>query len=165
MKFTEDPQTNNSSGSLFIKLKDGESIMGILKGEPKVFYIKWENGKSSECSRGAKEAKFRFRLNMIVNEDKQWVSKILEQGAMLYSDLKALNEDYPLDETLVKITRYGTGTDTKYTVLPVPPKQQPNEKELAVIGKIELQSLESKQRPDAGFSPEPAFDGGENIPF
>lgn len=164
MKFSDDPQTNNSGGK-FVKLKDGESILGVLRGNPKVFYVQWEGGKSTECSKGAKDAKFRFRLNIIVNEDKQWVAKILEQGATMYSDLKALNEDYPLEETLVKITRFGQGTDTKYTVLPVPPKQQPNESELKMISNIELNSLESKPKTDHSNSPEPNFDSEEPIPF
>lgn len=162
MKFTEDPQTNNSGG-LFIKLKDGESVQCVLRGEPKVFYVQWENGKSSECSKGAKGAKFRFRINAIVNEDKKYVAKILEQGAVMYSDLKALNEEYPLEETLVKITRHGTGTDTTYTVMPT--RQQPDEKTLKLIELVELQSLESKEKGEKDFGPEPNFDDNENIPF
>lgn len=157
MKFTEDPQTNNSGG-LFIKLKDGESIQCILRGEPKVFYVTWENGKSSECSKGAKGAKFRFRINAVINEDKKYVAKILEQGAMMYSDLKALNEEYPLEETLVKITRNGTGTDTTYSVIPT--KLQPDEKTMKLIASVELNPLESQAKEDQSN-----FDSNEEIPF
>lgn len=162
MKFTEDPQTNNSGG-LFIKLKDGESVTGIFRGEPKVFYVQWNNGKSSECSKGAEGAKFRFRINIVVNEDKKYVAKILEQGALVYSDLKALNEEYPLEETLVKITRNGTGTDTTYTVMPM--RAQPDSKTLSAIALVELNSLESKEKTEKDFGPEPNFDENEHIPF
>ena len=56
-----------------------------------------------------------------MNENGAYVSKVWEQGWTIYQTLEGLNEDYNLEEHLMKITRKGSGqNDTTYTILPVP---------------------------------------------
>jgi hypothetical protein len=141
------PETGGSKN--FIKLKDKESISGIIMGEIHEFFILWENGKSREVSEDTPGAKFRFRVNFVIKEGSVYVPKILEQGLIVYKDLAAINEEYPLEQTVIKLTRNGTGTDTTYSLLPLL-KQQPTEKILAHLSTIELLSLTSTKGADAG---------------
>lgn len=155
LKFDKDPQTN---GGNFLKLKDGESVTGILRGEVKVFYITWEGGKSSEVPEGTPGAKFRFRVNLVVAEkDGVFVPKILEQGAMVYKAFKDLSEDYSLDETIIKIKRTGSGqNNTEYSVMPLPKK--PEAATLKKLEALELLPLESEQKEEApAVEPETPF--------
>lgn len=145
LKFDKDPQTG---GGNFLKLKDGESATGILRGEVKVFYVTWEGGKSTEVPEGTPGAKFRFRVNLVVAEkDGVFAPKILEQGAMVYKAFKDLAEDYELSETIIKIKRSGSGqNNTEYSVMPLPKKPEASTlKKLEVIELLPLESEESKE--------------------
>lgn len=158
MNFTEEPQVG--SGSTFIKLKDKESVMGIFKGDIHVFYVKWENGRSKECDKDDEGAKFRFRVNFVVKDGDGYTAKIMEQGAMVYNDLKSLHDEYDLEETVVKMTRNGSGTDTKYNILPV--KKQPDAKTFKIINSIALNELDPKKKDDET----PNFDSEDSdLPF
>jgi hypothetical protein len=127
MKFIEQSQT---SGKPFLKLKDKESVRGVFRGDPYDFRQHWINQKSvlctgattcTQCKEGLKST-FRFRLNFFVKDDQGGYSpKIFEQGWTVYSQLRDLHgADYDLEKTVVKITRSGSGTDTSYSVVPLP---------------------------------------------
>jgi hypothetical protein len=137
-------QEQTESGSnLFVKLKDGQSVSGILAGSPYVYYKKWENGKSVPCEDGEEGASFAFRINLVVNENKALVPKILDKGWKVYAQLKALTESgYDLSKTAVSIGRTGSGkSDTVYTVLPLPPNAQPSPQMIEQIKDLKLIDL------------------------
>jgi hypothetical protein len=127
MKFEGNSSVDSSN---FMKLKDGESVRGVFSGEPHEFKQHWENGRSSLCTGaqscpgcgpGKEPASFRFLLNFITQENGAYVAKVWEQGWKVYKQLRALNEDYQLDKTVVKITRTGSKmNDTNYAVIPLP---------------------------------------------
>jgi hypothetical protein len=120
MKFKTDNELPEGGGSKnFLKLKDKESVQGIFRGDLHELFIFWENGKSREVEPGFQGAKFRFRVNFVMKEGAVYVPKIFEQGLTVYNQLRELNEEYGLEEIVVKITRNGTGTDTTYSVLPL----------------------------------------------
>lgn len=144
MKFTKREVVQSEGSSLFLKLKDGDSITGIFRGENHEFHVKWENGKSHLTNEHDQEGKPRFRLNFITKEDKRLVAKIWEFSVVVYNQLADLNEEYPLETTKVKITRRGSGTDTVYSILPLL-KEPLTPAQIKEIESVSLNMLEHKQ--------------------
>jgi hypothetical protein len=150
MKFRDDVETG--SGGEFLKIKDGQTVVGVLRGEPVEFYQLWQNGKPTEVAPGTKGASFRFKVNIVVKDGTNYVAKIFSQGATVYNRLKHLNSKRPLESNAIEITRKGsTKDDTEYQVDffdgVVP------EASWAKINAVKLQNLD--QRPQA--KPEPPF--------
>jgi hypothetical protein len=168
MNFRKDVLETGGS-KLFLKLKDGESVQGVFRGDIKEFFIKWENGKSSEVAEGTEGASFRFRVNFLKKENQDFIAMVFEQGVTVYRLLSEINEEYPLESTVVKITRTGTGTDTTYSVLPLL-KQALTYKDLQKIKSVKLNELtkqkhngEGYQRPEGVKNLAPGAD--DDIPF
>lgn len=163
MKFKDTPAKTNLS---FLKLKDGDSCIGVFRGEPHEFY---EIFKQGEVPPGTKGASFRFRINFVMREGSAYVAKVFQNGITAYKTLQHLNQEYDgLENVVVKITRTGsTKDDTVYHVLPLPPKQQPSEEAWAVITEVELQDLiggSSKKINEPSFDA-PMPDEHDEIPF
>ena len=132
MKFRKrEIATGDGKGGAFLKFKDGESKVGVFRGEVFEFYNVWEGGKSHVVDADHPQAKSRFRLNFITKEDGELKAKTFEFGLMIYNMLADLSEEYDLEQTAVKITRRGTGTDTVYMI--IPSKGQPAENQLKAI--------------------------------
>jgi len=146
MKFREDIETGGPSN--YIKLKDKETVSGVLRGEPHECYVLWENKVKTEVPAGTSGAKFNFKINLIVKEGSSYVAKILEGGAQIYKQLAALSKEWELEETVVIIGRDGTGLETEYTVMPAPPKQQPTKEALEFIRTMELNELGAPAKPE-----------------
>ena len=146
-------------GTMFLRLKDGEAVKVIPRGENKVFYVKWNGSASEEVDRSEPGAKFRFKFNVVMNEGGKYVAKIFENGPSLYNALKELAEDYDLEKTVIKIKREGSGLETRYHAMPMP--TQLGEDQLAAIAAVELPDLDGKK--DQGFGP--SFDEGTENPF
>lgn len=155
MKFRKDV-AEASGGGHYIKLKDKESVTGIFMGEPHEFAIVWENGKSRHVPTGTPGSKFRFNINFVVKEGTTYVPKIYEGGPQIYNQMADINEEYPLEETPVKITRNGTGLDTEYNLMPM--LKNPLTKEIKdYLATITLHKL--------GESEPPRMDANEQVPF
>lgn len=144
-------------GGLFLKFKDGESKVGVFRGEIFEFFQLWENGKSKVVGDDTPGAKSRFRLNFITKEDGEMKARIFEFGLTVYNMLAEISGDYDLEKTAVKITRRGTGTDTTYII--IPSKEQPNASQMKVIESIDLNILEHKEKPQTS----PTAD--DEVPF
>jgi hypothetical protein len=151
MNFPNSSPKNPKSG-IFIKLNDGEKVHGLFRGDPVLFKIHWINKKAFPCledlcehCREGDKAKFRFRINIIVEQDKVFVAKIFENNYGVYKDLKALHENgYNLEETYVSITRQGINQSTKYSILPVKQNGGLTEHHLSLLSKIPLNELIKK---------------------
>lgn len=142
MKF-EGAQEVNEHAFLFVKLKDKESVVGVLQGEPVTFRVHW-TGTNSEvcqgpgcplCKKGEK-SRFRFRINFLTKDEAGApIYKVLEQGMDVYGKLKSLNDEVPLEKTVVKISRKGSGlNDTEYTIIPLPtPISEPMAKAIQAL--------------------------------
>lgn len=157
MKFTKREIISGEASGRFIRLKDGESKVGVFRGEVFEFFQKWENGRSQVVDAGTPEAKSRFRLNFVTKEDGELKAKVFEFGLTIYNQLADLAEDYDLEQTAVKISRRGTGTDTVYTIFPA--KDQPTQSQWKSIDAIELIVLEHK---DANGKPKNYAPGAED---
>lgn len=147
MKFKDHP--NQSSGSnTFLTIKDQQSVKGIFIGDIYEFYTKWVGGKSVVTDESDSEAKIRFRCNFITaGEDGDLTTKIWEFPYAVYESLKAINEEYPLETTKVKISRMGTGTSTNYSIMPlVGPKDVLTKVMIEALKKMPVHDLEKKKQ-------------------
>lgn len=117
MRFNSVSEPTNSK--LFLKLKDKESITGIFIGDPVEYHVLWENNKSKVVPEGTAGSSFRFKICFVVKEGAVYVPKIFENGITVYRQLSDMHSEYNLEETVVKITRNGLGTDTTYSILPL----------------------------------------------
>ncbi len=148
MKFPKfDKQEKGHDGpSVFLRLKDGESVNGVFVGELYEFYIKWNNGKSQIVPQQDPEGKRRYRCNIVVPEGTGLVCKVWEFGPMICEQLSDINEVYALGETKIRIVRKGTGTDTVYMLLPLL-KEPLNAQQKQAIANVQLNVLNPKPTP------------------
>ncbi len=145
--------SDGPTGSTFLKIADGESKRGVFRGEIYEFFSKWEGGKSLVCEPNEPGAKRRFKINFITEENGGLVAKVWECGILVYQQLKDINDEYPLDETKVKVTRSGTGKDTSYMILPLlSAKEKLTPKQLDKIQSIDLVVL-NKQKAEPAPPP------------
>lgn len=151
MKFRTDLPENGGSKN-FLKLKDKESVSGIFRGELFDFFVLWENGKTKVVTEDTPDAKFRFRVNFVMKDGAVYIPKVFEQGANVYRQLAELHEEYDLENTVVKITRNGIGTETTYSLMPLL-KQTISKEAMAFIESIQLIGLAHKeeQKETLGF--------------
>lgn len=155
LKFDQDPIVGN--GGSYIKLADGEQVMGILQGEVKTAYVKWtEDKKKVEVEPGTEGARFTFSVNLVtMDKDLNLVPKILEHGAKMYKELKSLSEEYDLSQTIIKIKRTGsTMNNTVYSILPLPkPPSAETLKKLVTLQLLPLEQADAKaeEKEDIGF--------------
>lgn len=169
MRFRDRPQNGEGPILPFLKIKDGEKVLGVFKGDPVEFYKIFAENRIVPA--GTKGASFKFRINFVTKEGASYVAKVLEQGATVYDMLKDLNEAYPLAETVVEIKRTGaTKDDTRYSILPLHPSRQPGEVAWKVINQVQLNALEQARaeaspEPDFGEPPPEAYDENSEIPF
>lgn len=160
------PREFGESG-IFIRLKDGQSVTGVFRGDPYDFKQHWKNNKSvlcegdgcPLCQEGVK-AVFRFRINFVTQENGELVVKIFEQGRESYKTLKELHKiDYDLEKTFVKIARTGSGPrDTAYSIRPIPKWQVPQETDQK-LSTLKLHDLVGMQQA------QDAPNSDEDIPF
>ncbi len=174
MKFQKRAPTGSSGndGKMYLRLKPGEQVKLIVMGDEYCFRVKWVAGKSISSDESDPEAKFRFKVNVILKENDAYVAKVWEQGSIVYNALMDLSADYPLDRTVLKVTRNGTGTDTTYSIIPLPGGV--DDGTAKHIKSIKLHALAGKGEAKAsGFDslPDPAWDAiaddepEEELPF
>lgn len=165
MKFQKrEIPAGDNSGGVFLRLKDGESVVGVFRGEIYEFYQIWENGKPQVVGKEHEGAKSRFRLNFIAKGELK--PKIFEFGLTVYNQLAEIQEDYKVEETIVKITRRGTGTDTVYIIIPA--KEQLTAAQIKKLDAVELNILEHKQKNESVQGSRGnglGFDSDGDIPF
>lgn len=129
-----------SSGGSFIKLKDGDEVIGVFRGEPYTFYQAFKD--KIEYPYKVAGASFKFRVNFVIKEKDGFVSKILQGGATMADQISSCREEYGLDCTY-KIKRKGSGKDdTTYSVLF---KANLSKEQLKEINAVELLKLTSEK--------------------
>lgn len=140
------PISEGNGSNLFLRLKDGESITGICRGEVYTFFNRWTGKTSEVVSEDAEGAKPRYRVNFVTVEEGVLVAKIWEFPNAVLEQLEGINDEYPLEKTKIKITRRGTGTDTIYMILPLL-KEPISPKAMKEIEAVHMNILEHKQKP------------------
>jgi hypothetical protein len=169
MKFTKRETAATGTGSSdYLKIKPGESVVGVMRGEIFEFHVLWLEGKSQVVKADHPEGKARFKANIFVKDGKTLTPKIWEFGVVVYNQLADISTEYEITETPIKITRQGSGTDTTYMVMPLLKtpltKDQLNEisnQPLHILGKVQASTKNA---------PPPAWDesdpgASEELPF
>lgn len=152
-------QTINPNGkNTYLKINPGTAIKGIFRGVPYIFYSKWDGQKSIPSQKGQEGAKFRFKINFVMSENGLWSAKIWEQGYSVYDQLKSLNQEYPLEKTIVTIKRQGEGLKTSYLILPA--KEGAISPDVAsLLEKVKLHDFSKPKEDETDSSPTmPSFD-------
>lgn len=132
-------QAKSQGDSIFLSLKDGESVTGVLRGDVKADWVDWSSGKPVPTAKDQPGAKFKFRVNFIATQNGALTPKLFSQGTQVYKKLKALSQEYDLERTIVKITRVGSDKKTQYEVMPT--------KEWKVSDELEAKLLALKLLP------------------
>lgn len=168
MKFTKRDQGAAAGSDKYLKLKDGESINGIFRGEIFEHFVKWEAGKSIDVGPDDPGAKIRFKLNFVTMIDGAFKAKIWDFPQAVYNQLGDLHEEYPLETTKLKISRRGTGTDTVYSILPLLKEPIPPSI-MKQIEAVPLNMLDTKpqvKKWDAGLDDVPMPESDDDVlPF
>lgn len=157
----------------FIRIKDGDSLKMIFRGEPYDFHKHWIRNKPELCKgincelcQKGDKPRFNFRINAIIydSEKKSLVAKILEQGYRFYKSLASLEKaGYTLEKTPVIVSRTGTNKqDTVYTIMPDPNSKYNLELE-SQLSKIELRNLTDFEL--AGETTNTSDANEDDIPF
>lgn len=170
MKFTKREVSGGVGGGAFLKIAPGTSVSGVFRGEPFEFWQKWPKGGDKQVFYDREEAmaanaKSRFKLNFITKDDEgKLVAKVWEFGLGAYNELAEINAEYPLEETVIKITRKGEGKNTEYTLLPLV-RQPLTKKQLAEIDAVELINLAPVDHEPAGEFASELESETEETPF
>lgn len=137
MSWDKAKELSEKEGSgIFIKLKDGQSIEGVFRGDPFVFFSIFKDPK--EYNEKVKGAMLKFKINFFVKENNEWQRKIFQQGNTFLKDLIEFKDEYGLDHVF-KIKRKGsTKDDTKYHILPKGPISK---EDLEIVNKLGLLPL------------------------
>ncbi len=167
MKFTDRPKTSrDESGgpTLYLRLKDGEAVNIIPRGEIYEFYSVF--GLRGEATSSTPGAKLRFKMNVVVNEAGTLKAKVLEFGMTVYDQLSEINKVCDVTKTKIRFSRKGSGkSDTMYMLLPVV-NEPISPKVMATIEAIPLHSFGKPKPATLGdFPPEIESTGDDELPF
>lgn len=167
---------SNSEGTMnLIRLKSGESLRGVFRGDVHEFKQHWSENRSvvcpglnlcEKCANGEK-ASFRFSINFVLKENEHYIAKVWEQGWQTYLALKALHEGgYDLEKYLMKISRSGaTKNDTTYSIVPVP-NGLLSPAQLVEVSKVKLVQLgDEKKEPSSTYEATVTNEEDDSIPF
>ncbi len=157
MRFTpkQQRQTPGSGTSPYLKVKSGESVKGVFRGEIYEWKAKWNQGSKryDVIENSDPTLNNRFKANFVVWEEGKFVARVFEFGLSVYEQLEELSKHYANLETVkVVISRKGELTDTVWTVFPLPEGLSPSN--LEAIGEAKLNILNPKQE----VSQEEAYD-------
>lgn len=159
---------NKVSSKTFLKVGDGNSVVGVFKGDPETFYRIYEDGKYKIVPKSDVNGKFTFQMNVIIRENEELVAKLFQGNWHNLEDLKALHKEYNLEETCIKISQTGERQSKRISFMPMI-KQKPDQDEIKKIKLLDAKPR-SNQQANIGYGdvsgydspPLPAFD---EIPF
>lgn len=131
----------------FLKLDNGQSVVGCFRGELMHFHSRWEDGRSQTCDKDAENAQFRFRVNFVFKErgfihDNQgfFASRIFENGIVAYEQICELVDEFDLENTWVRIKRVGNDKFTRYEIEPIR-KFEITEEQQMLLKSVDLKKL------------------------
>jgi len=108
-------ESKDSSGGLFLSLKDGDKKIVIFRGDPYCFYQVYK--EKEEHKTWAEGRSFKFRLNVLVRDGDVWKPMIFSQGITVAGMISDVKEKYGLN-TIYEIKRKGsTKDDTTYNIM------------------------------------------------
>jgi hypothetical protein len=172
MKLRSFGNKQSTSSVDLLKVESGKDVRGVFAGDPVEWFVHWPDGadhsticvgrKSCELCREGDKAKFRFRVNFIINENGAFTAKIFEGGAGVYKQLKELQDaGWDLEKNLMIIKKTGEKLTTRWTISPVP-NGALSESQLKVIKQMPLHLMKVEQDDD---EPTDTQESTSEIPF
>jgi len=138
-----------SGGGMFVKLKSGESIEGVFRGEPYCCYEKFK--ERQEYATYVEGSSLKFKINFIVKENGSYVAKILKQGMTLAKQIRKLTLECGMD-TLFKLEREGSGKDdTVYYLIPKGPVAPTSLQHIDAVPLLPLVANKESHEDDLSF--------------
>lgn len=153
------PTTDGISAANYLRIQDGQSVTGILRGELFEFWQKWPKGGMKEVfASPTPGASPRFKVNIVIQEDGEFVARVFEFGPRVYDQFSDASSELDLSKTKIKISRRGSEKNTTWSVIPLGPI------DARAIKSIEAVHLNTLALPGEGVASEPA-PSGEDVPF
>ena len=135
-----------------LKLEDKESIVGVFAGEPLLYWRHWNNAtkRSAEFPKDTPQdelpegSTLRFKTNFLVERGDRFLP--LEFEGSVATTAKGIKKatDKQGQEYLYEISREGTGTKTRYHVLPEGPLSDDQKERVKSARLLPLKLWESK---------------------
>ena len=178
MMFKEVASREGDGDSTFLRIKGGESVKGVFRGDVYQFWVLWpEGGAKQILNHPVHGAAMKFKANFVVYENSKFIAKVFEFSSKINNDLAKLAKVCDIRKTKVMISREGSGkNDTRYTVFPV--MNEPlGAGALAQIEQVKLNTLNKAQESDTKEKETPSWDepmpnfdefgesNSENLPF
>lgn len=114
---------SETSGGVFLRLKDGEEALVVFPGKPFAYRQVWNQRENkSEIYDPAKhdglrpQGRFSFPVFCPVPGKKEYEAKVFDASGETFDTIKDCRTEYG-PATLYKVKRKGSGTDTKYNVM------------------------------------------------
>lgn len=130
-------ELKKNSGGTFLKLADGEKVVGAFVGDPELSKVVWNDGKKENFDpkvHVGKKPQFRIALNFFDMESK--TMKLFECAPTTFESINTVRCKYGQDKWCFELSRKGTGAkDTRY---PVMPERQLTDEERSIITKTPL---------------------------
>lgn len=123
-----------SGNGLFLKIDDGKSVKLRFASEPYIF----QNGFTDKATG---QTNYSTRYAWVVYNRDEKKAQIFQQGVTGYKNLANLANDTEWGDPInydIRVTRSGTGTDTKYHMTPAPVKSFLTVEEKAEVAKIDV---------------------------
>lgn len=154
----DDLANAKTGGGVFLNFDDGKTHEVVFRGEPRVYYTKYQDPNKVEYDSPGDGLSLKFRINAItLDENKQFAAKIIQSGSNSRDELIKVRNEYGLD-CVYKVRSEGTGTKKKLAILF---KEKLNEDTLAKINAIPLKSLKRQPRANNGSG----TPGSSDCPF
>lgn len=143
----QNPKEVGAKGeSPFIKIEPNETIRLLILATDKTDWVFFKKDFESMKTYPATEVvpgdnvKWRFRVNVVPAEaGKEPQAKIFEHGAMVYEQLFDLSKEYDLSQTVIAITRTGSGLRTTYKIMPA--AKQPSAEMLTRLRNLQKREI------------------------
>jgi len=137
-----------SEGGLFLKFEDKVPVKLRIVSEPYIFQNKYENKSTGETT-------WNTRYAWAIYNHDNGSGQILQLPPTAYRQIAAIAADPEWGDPTsynIKITREGTGKDTKYSVVGSPQKTELTEEQKEEAGKVDVQKAISNAIPLTQFT-------------
>jgi hypothetical protein len=158
-------EKHRATGGRFLKLNDGDRVVGCFVGDPLVRRLIWDGTKyvrfdEDDSAHRGKRPSLRLAANFYLPSE--GVMKVIDLNAMAMDDLLKLRVKRPLNEWLFELERDGKAGDPK-SRLRIMPDSKISPELRAEIAEVELHDLMSLLVKDS--DDKPASGKGEVDPW
>lgn len=154
MKFEYIAQQSEGSGTggAFLRMDTGDSVNAVIRGDVHKYWQIWPQGGTKQVfDEPTAGSQLRFKVNVVINEDGQFVAKIWDFPAATNNMLFEIQKEVDLEKTKIKLSRVGQGKKKSWMIIPLGPLDA---KALKQVEAVELLSFAPREsQTDTGDLP------------